>query len=83
MREDRTSMQGWFNLDVVHALLLPPQLDGDWVGHDVLGKVHHVLIVGGGEEDHLTLGTEIFVDPDGLVLVTLGGDHHVSLVQSD
>ena len=70
-------------LDVAHGLLLPPQLDGDGVGHNVLCEIHHVLIVSGGEEKHLTLGTEVLVDPDGLVLVSLSGDHHVCLVQSD
>ena len=30
-------------LDVVHRLLLPSQLDGDGVAHDVLSEVHHSL----------------------------------------
>ena len=68
-------------LDVAHGLLLPPQLDGDGVGHNVLCEIHHVLIVSGGEEEHLTFGTEVLVNPDGLILMTLGSDHNIRLVQ--
>ena len=41
------------------------------------------LIVRSREEEHLTDWTEIFVDSDALVLVTLSGDHHIRLVQHE
>jgi hypothetical protein len=43
-------------LDVVQRLLFSPQSDDDgFVGYDFLGKLHHRLIVGGREQQHLTL----------------------------
>lgn len=35
-------------LDVVQRLLFPPQPDDDWViGDDLLGKLHHGLVIRG------------------------------------
>ena len=70
-------------LDVVEALLLAAEPDDDRVGDDVLGKVHDVRVVGGGEEHHLALGRQLLVDADALVLVPLRGNHHVCLVQDE
>ena len=47
-------------LDVVQRLLLPPQPDDDGVvGNDTLGKLHHRLVIGGWEQQHLAAAAQL------------------------
>uniref|UniRef100_A0A3P8XK23 Uncharacterized protein n=1 Tax=Esox lucius TaxID=8010 RepID=A0A3P8XK23_ESOLU len=59
-------------LDGVQSLLLTFQLDDVGVWHHPLCKLPHRVLKCGGEQP---------LDSDALVLVTLCGDHDVSLVQ--
>ena len=44
-------------LNVAQTLLFSPQTYCDWVGHNCLRKLHHLSIIGGREEQHLTVLT--------------------------
>uniref|UniRef100_A0A670ZIE9 Uncharacterized protein n=1 Tax=Pseudonaja textilis TaxID=8673 RepID=A0A670ZIE9_PSETE len=68
-------------LDGVQRLLLPLQLDDVGVGNHLLGKLPHRVLEGGREEQHLPLRPSP-LDADALVLVPLGGNHDVGLVQN-
>uniref|UniRef100_A0A8C7FVC2 Uncharacterized protein n=1 Tax=Oncorhynchus kisutch TaxID=8019 RepID=A0A8C7FVC2_ONCKI len=83
-------------LDGVQSLLFTFQLDDVGIWHNPLSKLPHGVLKGGREQQHLTFlwqhsewGNEMSLynqtnsplDPDALVLVTLCGDHDISLVQ--
>uniref|UniRef100_A0A8C6XZG8 Uncharacterized protein n=1 Tax=Naja naja TaxID=35670 RepID=A0A8C6XZG8_NAJNA len=68
-------------LDGVQRLLFPLQLDDVGVGNHLLGKLPHRVLEGGREEQHLPLLPSP-LDADALVLVPLGGDHDIGLIQN-
>uniref|UniRef100_A0A3Q2QG48 Uncharacterized protein n=1 Tax=Fundulus heteroclitus TaxID=8078 RepID=A0A3Q2QG48_FUNHE len=68
--------------DGVQRLLLSFQSDDIRLCDHSLSKIHHRVLKGRREEQHLTAFTENPpVDTDALVPMALHGDHHVGFVQ--
>uniref|UniRef100_A0A8C1ET61 Uncharacterized protein n=1 Tax=Cyprinus carpio carpio TaxID=630221 RepID=A0A8C1ET61_CYPCA len=63
-------------LDSVQGLLFTFKLDDVGIWHDPLSKLPHRVLKGGREKLSSPLNA------DALVLVSLCGDHHISLVQN-
>uniref|UniRef100_A0A8C7HPC5 Uncharacterized protein n=1 Tax=Oncorhynchus kisutch TaxID=8019 RepID=A0A8C7HPC5_ONCKI len=76
-------------LDGVQSLLFTFQLDDVGVWHNSLGKLPDRVLKRGRKQQHLTFIWQHSawenspLDPDALVLVTLCGNHDVSLVQDE
>uniref|UniRef100_A0A8D2DLD7 Uncharacterized protein n=1 Tax=Sciurus vulgaris TaxID=55149 RepID=A0A8D2DLD7_SCIVU len=72
-------------LDGVQRLLLTLQFDNIRVWDHFLGKLPHRVFKGGREKQHLAVPGQhpiLPLDADALILVALGGYHHVSLIQN-
>uniref|UniRef100_A0A3Q0SB52 Uncharacterized protein n=1 Tax=Amphilophus citrinellus TaxID=61819 RepID=A0A3Q0SB52_AMPCI len=67
--------------DGVQCFLLSLQLDYVGIRHNALSKVPHRLFKCGREQQHLAVFRHLPLDAYTLVLVTLCGDHNVSLVE--
>uniref|UniRef100_A0A8C0V521 Uncharacterized protein n=1 Tax=Cyanistes caeruleus TaxID=156563 RepID=A0A8C0V521_CYACU len=67
-------------LDGVQGLLLTLQFDNVWVRNNFLSKLPHRIL----ESAPLSLWhCSVPLNADALVLVALGGDHHICLIQHE
>uniref|UniRef100_A0A674HIF1 Uncharacterized protein n=1 Tax=Taeniopygia guttata TaxID=59729 RepID=A0A674HIF1_TAEGU len=72
-------------LDGVQGLLLALQFDNVWVRNNFLSKLPHRILKSGHRsrlQPHCPCPL-IPLNADALVLVTLGGDHHICLIQHE
>uniref|UniRef100_A0A3B5BEN6 Uncharacterized protein n=1 Tax=Stegastes partitus TaxID=144197 RepID=A0A3B5BEN6_9TELE len=67
-------------LNVIYSLLFPLQLNDIGVRNHSLCKPPHRVLKGGREKEHLTVLCQL--SASALVLMTLCGNHHISLVQN-
>uniref|UniRef100_A0A8C8EBC9 Uncharacterized protein n=1 Tax=Otus sunia TaxID=257818 RepID=A0A8C8EBC9_9STRI len=73
-------------LNSVQRLLLSLQFDNVWVRNNFLSKLPHRILKSGRKQKHLAVPGEHSSSPlnaDALVLMALGGYHHVSLIQDE
>uniref|UniRef100_A0A803VJI8 Uncharacterized protein n=1 Tax=Ficedula albicollis TaxID=59894 RepID=A0A803VJI8_FICAL len=68
-------------LDGVQGLLLTLQFDDVWVRNNFLSKLPHRILESGGKQDPVPVAAPSPLNADTLVLVALGGNHHICLIQ--
>lgn len=53
-----------------------------WVRDNVFSKEHDIFVVGGAEKHHLTVGRELLLNPNGLILMSLRCNHDIGLIKN-
>ena len=54
-----------------------------WVWNDIFCKIHHILVISGRKQHHLAICAQIFLNSNGLVLVSLSSNHNISFIQNE